>query len=106
MIIFDIKDSTGKTKSVEIPEGINLSLMEVLKASDYPVLATCEGMALCATCLVEVEMGVNKLNAPNDDELNMIDTLPIVTPLTRLSCQIKIDENINGAVFNFQKTLH
>jgi ferredoxin len=102
MIIFDVIDSTGEKKSVEIPEGITLSLMEVLKAADYPVLATCEGLALCATCVVEVELGMNKLNAPNDDELNMIDTLPIVTPLTRLSCQINIDENINGAVFKLK----
>jgi ferredoxin len=102
MIIFDVIDSTGKKKSVEIPEGINLSLMEVIRASDYPIMATCEGMALCATCIVEVEMGVDKLLLPNDSELAMLDSLPKVTSLTRLSCQINIDKNINGAVFNLQ----
>ncbi len=102
MILFDIIDSAGEKKSVEIPEGINLSLMEVLRAADYPVMATCEGFALCGTCIVEVEMGLEKLHAPNDSELGMLDSLPIVTPLTRLSCQINIDDNINGAVFILQ----
>ena len=102
MIIFDVIDSAGEIKSVEIPEGINLSLMEALRASDYPIMATCEGMALCGTCIVEVEMGVDKLHAPNDAELGMLDSLPIVTPVTRLSCQINIGENINGAVFNLK----
>lgn len=102
MIIFDVIDSAGEIKSVEIPEGINLSLMEVLRAADYPVMATCEGMALCGTCIVEVEMGLEKLHVPNYAELGMLDSLPIVTPLTRLSCQINIDENINGAVFILQ----
>ena len=102
MIIFDVIDNAGEIRSIEIPEGINLSLMEVLRASDYPIMATCEGMALCGTCIVEVEMGLEKLQAPNDAELGMLDSLPIVTPLTRLSCQINIDENINGAVFILQ----
>jgi len=102
MITFDVIDSAGEIKSVKIPEGINLSLMEALRASDYPVIATCAGMALCGTCIVEVEMGVEKLHSPNYAELGMLDSLPIVTPLTRLSCQINISKNINGAVFNLQ----
>jgi 2Fe-2S ferredoxin len=99
MIIFDVIDSEFETKSIEIPKGIKLSLMEVLRASEYPILATCEGMALCGTCIVEVEKGVEKLQLPNDAELDMLDSLPIVSSLTRLSCQINIDDTINGAVF-------
>ncbi len=54
MIRFTIEDRTGDRQELDIPEGINLSLMEVLKASDYNILATCGGMALCATCHVQV----------------------------------------------------
>jgi 2Fe-2S ferredoxin len=99
MIIFDVIDNGVEKKSIEIPKGIKLSLMEVLRASEYPILATCEGMALCGTCIVEVEKGVEKLQLPNDAELDMLDSLPIVTSLTRLSCQINIDDTINGAIF-------
>lgn len=99
MIIFDVIDNGVESKSIEIPKGIKLSLMEVLRASEYPILATCEGMALCGTCIVEVEKGVEKLPLPNDAELDMLDSLPIVSSLTRLSCQINIDDTINGAIF-------
>ena len=100
MITFDVIDKSGNTNKVEVPEEINLNLMEVLKASDYPILATCGGMALCATCQVEVSSGIEQLPAPTDIELDMLDQLPKATTTTRLACQIKIHENLNGAVFN------
>ena len=53
MITFQVEDNNGLVRLIEIPEGISLSLMEVLKASEYSIPATCGGMALCATCHVE-----------------------------------------------------
>ena len=100
MITFDVVDRLGNTQTVEVPEEINLNLMEVLKASEYPVLATCGGMALCATCQVEVKAGIEKIPSPSDVELDMLDQLPKATAFSRLACQIKIGENLNGAVFN------
>jgi ferredoxin len=100
MIAFEVVDGVGQVRTVEVPEEINLSLMEVLKASEYPILATCGGMALCATCQVEVVQGIDRLVTPSNAELEMLDQLPYVTPVSRLSCQIKIGENLNGAVFH------
>jgi ferredoxin len=100
MITFDVVDRSGNIQTVEVPEEINLNLMEVLKASEYPILATCGGMALCATCQVEVKEGIERLPSPNDVELDMLDQLPMATSISRLACQIKIGENLNGAVFN------
>ena len=102
MIAFEIEDSKGGVQKMEIPEGIPLSLMEVLKGSDYPILATCGGMALCATCRVEVERGAERLPEPSDLELDMLDTLPDASPLTRLSCQIKVDEALEGLLFRLK----
>ena len=99
MIIFDVVDRAGKTQTIEVPEEINLNLMEVLKASEYPVLATCGGMALCATCQVEVTLGIQNLSAPTEVELDMLDQLPKASSRSRLACQIKINEKLSGAVF-------
>jgi len=96
MITFEIRNN-DHSQVIEIPEGINLSLMEVLKASDYPVLATCGGMALCATCHVEIEKGSENLPAATDIELDMIDTLPDASDRSRLACQIRVNENLQGA---------
>ena len=92
-----VEDTSGNRQHIEIPTDINLNLMEVLKASEYPVLGTCGGMALCATCHVEVLEG-NHLNPPQDQELDMLDTLPAITAGSRLACQIPVRENIDGLV--------
>lgn len=102
MIKFDIEDREGNTQTLELPGDINLSLMEILKASEYPVLATCGGMALCATCHVDVIKGSERLGSPTEIELDMIDTLPDATSTSRLACQIRLNERMNGAVFQLK----
>lgn len=98
MIKFTVIDRNGSSKEVEVPEGINLNLMEVLKASEYEVLATCGGMALCATCLVDVKQGINQLSEPQDAELDILDTLPVVIETNRLACQLRVDEQLEGII--------
>ncbi len=102
MIRFTIEDRTGDRQDLDIPEGINLSLMEVLKASDYNILATCGGMALCATCHVQVLQGLEQLPDSNDAELDMLDTLPDADTDSRLACQLRVDETMEGAVFRIR----
>lgn len=102
MINIIIEDRNGEQKPVEIPEEINLNLMEVLKASDYNILATCGGMALCATCHVQVLKGLDDLPAPSDEEMDMLDTLPDAGFDSRLACQIRMNENLNGMVFRIR----
>ena len=102
MINITVEDRNGERRNVEIPEGINLSLMEVLKASEYNILATCGGMALCATCHVEVLEGGENLNPLNDAELDMLDTLPDANQKSRLACQLKINKSMNGTVFKIR----
>lgn len=99
MIHFTIEDRDGSRKNLEVPAGIGLSLMEVLKASDYAILATCGGMALCATCHVEVIEGTSRLSPVSDAELDILDTLPAATDKSRLACQLRIDNSLEGCVF-------
>jgi 2Fe-2S ferredoxin len=93
-----VEDLAGNRQHLEIPTEINLNLMEVLKASEYPVLGTCGGMALCATCHIEILEGGDQLTPPHDQELDMLDTLPELTDHSRLACQIPVQENIDGLV--------
>ncbi|RCR67265.1 2Fe-2S iron-sulfur cluster-binding protein [Larkinella punicea] len=102
MIHFTIEDQTGGQQPIEIPEGISLSLMEVLKASEYPILATCGGMALCATCHVAVLEGADRLPPVNDAEGDLLDTLPDADSDSRLACQLRVDETMDGAVFRLR----
>ncbi|MDP9078004.1 MAG: 2Fe-2S iron-sulfur cluster-binding protein [Bacteroidota bacterium] len=99
MINLTIEDRDGSRRPVEIPEDISLSLMEVLKATDHQILATCGGMALCATCHVQVVEGPEKYFHPSDQELDLLDTLPDAAYDSRLACQLRISEDMDGMVF-------
>lgn len=102
MINIIVEDRDGVQQPVEIPEEVSLSLMEVLKAAEYEVLATCGGMALCATCHVQVLEGLELLPPPADAEMDMLDTLPDAGIDSRLACQIRMNENLNGMIFRIR----
>lgn len=102
MIQVTIEDRNGERQALEIPEGISLSLMELLKASEYHVLATCGGMALCATCHVEVLEGGQALPPVSDAELDILDTLPDASSKSRLACQLRVDASLNDTIFRIR----
>lgn len=94
VVTIRVEEENGNIASLEAPTDMALNLMEVLKGSGYPVLATCGGMALCATCHVQVKEGFDQVGEPaTDDEWAMLDTLYNLTDESRLACQIKIDDN-------------
>lgn len=101
LVKFSVEDLNGQTWEFEAPTDMSLSLMEVMKGEGVPVLATCGGMALCATCHVEVLHTDEKLPEPGNNELDMLDTLPDARPNSRLSCQIRISHALQGARFRF-----
>ena len=91
-----VENPDGTNTPLEAPTDMNLSLMEFLKGNEYDILATCGGMALCATCHVSVTKGFETLAPISDDEYAMLDTLPNITDTSRLSCQIKLNNEIDG----------
>ncbi len=102
MITLLIEDREGNRGPVEIPEGISLSLMEVLKASEHNILATCGGLALCATCHVQVIEGPEEYFHASDIELDLLDTLPDGGNHSRLACQLRISEDMDGMIFRIK----
>lgn len=95
-IKINIQNPDQSITTIEAPTDMGLSLMEFLKGNDYDILATCGGMALCATCHVSVINGFEHLNEISDDEYAMLDTLPNITDTSRLGCQLKLADNMNN----------
>src|SRR5579884_2536630 len=93
-----VENPDNSRTELQAPTDMGLSLMEFLKASEYDILATCGGMALCATCHVSVIEGFDALPPISDDEYAMLDTLPNITDTSRLSCQIKLSDQADGIV--------
>ena len=105
IIPLSIEDRDGTIQAVEVPTDVNLRLKKLIKASGYEVLATCGGMALCATCHVQVKAGAESLTAPQDQELDMLDTLPDADDDSRLACQIRLTNANNGLAIKLKGAL-
>ena len=96
-ITITVIDRDGKSHELLAPTDMGMSLMELCKSYELPVLGTCGGMALCASCQVYVE-SEQDLPEPTDDELDMLDTSPVYMDNSRLGCQLKLTEDMDGLV--------
>lgn len=90
-----ITDRHQQTHHIEVPDDIDLSIMELSRANELPVEGTCGGMALCASCHVYINSS-HELSVPSEDELIMLDQAFFVEPNSRLGCQIKINPDLDG----------
>ena len=95
IIKIKVTDREGQVHDLEAPTDMNLNLMEVLKSYELPVEGTCGGMALCASCHCYVE-SEHELKEQSEDEEDMLDQAFFVEDNSRLSCQIRIQEELDG----------
>lgn len=102
MIKITIENDLGERQALEVPTDMGFNLMEVLKAYEYDIQATCGGMALCATCHIEVLEGMDKLPESNDTELSTLDTLPDAGNKSRLACQLRPSDDMDGLVIRLK----
>ncbi len=92
-VIFVLKD--GVEKIIDAP--IGLSVLEVAHKHDVDLEGACEGSLACSTCHVVVDKEFyDKLTPPSEDEEDMLDLAFGLTPTSRLGCQIKITEELDG----------
>ena len=92
------KDFNGNSKTIEVDKG--LSVMEGAIQNDIPGIdADCGGSMACATCHVYIEQQwLSKLPKAEDAEIDMIDMAFEPKNNSRLSCQLIVDENLDGLV--------
>ena len=95
VINLTVIDREGGEHNLEAPTDMNLNLMEVCKSYELPVEGTCGGMALCASCHVYVHTD-HELHEASDDEEDMLDQAFFVEDNSRLGCQIKMSEDLEG----------
>lgn len=97
MIKVNIIDREGKKHELDAPTDMNMNIMEICKSYELPVEGTCGGMALCASCQVYLESDTH-LPEQSDAELAMLDQAFHVKNNSRLGCQIRITEEIDGII--------
>lgn len=90
-------DREGVEHVLEAPTDISMNLMELCKAYELPVKGTCGGMALCSTCHVYV-LSDTELPEMQPAEEEMLDQAFFVEKNSRLGCQIKLSDALEGLV--------
>tara|TARA_Y100001958_G_C21198483_1_gene525435 strand:- start:15 stop:338 length:324 start_codon:yes stop_codon:yes gene_type:complete len=88
-------DRTGVEHKLIAPVDFNLNLMELIKSYEFPVEATCGGMALCASCQCYVNSDHQLPEILENEEAMLAEALN-VKKNSRLSCQILINERLDG----------
>ena len=96
MIKLTYTDSTGKARTVEAQAGA--TVMETALRNAIPGIdAECGGACACATCHVYVAPEwIDIVGKASPMEEDMLDFAFDVRPTSRLSCQIKVTEALDG----------
>ena len=91
-------DASGQSRSVEAQVGS--TVMETALRNSIPgIEAECGGACACATCHVYVaEEWMPAVGKASQMEEDMLDFAFEVRPTSRLSCQIKVSEALDGLV--------
>lgn len=93
-VTFIERDGTTHVVDAEI----GTTLMEAARGGNVAgIVAECVGACACATCQVLIaDAWWDKVGAPSEDEAAMLEFAENVQPNSRLSCQIKVSEVLDG----------
>jgi ferredoxin, 2Fe-2S len=95
-ITFIEHDGTVHTVEADIGS----TVMETGLANNVTsIVAECGGSCTCATCLVHVDEAWSPIvGPPSAEEEEMLDSAFEVKPTSRLSCQIKVTQELDGLI--------
>jgi len=86
----------GKVRT-EVEAPLGLSVLEIAHRNDIDLEGACEGSLACSTCHVIVHSGwFDQLGDPSEEEEDMLDLAFGLTHTSRLGCQIKMTEELDG----------
>lgn len=71
------------------------SLCEALLEADVEIEHACAMSCACTTCHVVVRKGFDALEPSSDDEDDLLDMAWGLTPQSRLSCQVALEDGVD-----------
>ena len=93
-----VTDRDGGEHTFDVDNGTQL--MEVLRDEDLDVEGTCGGICSCGTCHIYLAADwVGKVPPVGEDEEMMLEAIGEVVEVnerSRLSCQIELDDSMDG----------
>lgn len=102
-LIFIEPDGTRHSRQAQVGQ----TVMEVATASGVPgILGDCGGSCACATCHVHVSQDWrDRLQGPEAFELDMLEIVEDRSETSRLGCQIRLQEGMEGLTLHLSSTL-
>jgi 2Fe-2S ferredoxin len=100
-------EAGGKIHAVEAESGI--SAMEAAVRNSVPGIdGDCGGAAACATCHVHVDPSWIARTGPARDgmEKEMLEFAEDVGEMSRLACQIKLTDDLDGLILKLPEKQH
>lgn len=98
MVTITYIEASGNKRTVQGEVGATV-METAIKNGVQGIEAECGGACSCATCHVYVdEAWKEKTGEPSPMEEDMLDFAFEVKPTSRLSCQIKVREDLEGLV--------
>jgi 2Fe-2S ferredoxin len=99
-------DAAGAQRTVEAKNG--MTVMETAVKNNIPGIdADCGGACACATCHVYVKAEyLDRVGKPSAMEQSMLDFAENVKENSRLSCQIKISDDLEGLSVTTPESQH
>ncbi|MHB1206860.1 MAG: 2Fe-2S iron-sulfur cluster-binding protein [Rhodospirillaceae bacterium] len=83
--------------TMEVAGKAGVSVMESLRLAGVPIRAECGGAMACATCHVHVDPEwLAKVGKAGDEEMDLLDMSDYRTETSRLCCQIKVRDDLDG----------
>lgn len=96
MIRVTYRAENGEEYIAEAAPG--MTIMEAALSAGVPeILGLCGGICSCATCHVHVDPEwMAKLIPADDEEGAMLEAIDHKAPTSRLGCQVKLDDSLDG----------
>ncbi len=85
---------------VDAPTDMNMNVMELVRVYELApegTIGVCGGMAMCASCQCYV-LSDHSLPQPSDEEEAMLSEAFFVKGNSRLGCQLRLSQELDGLV--------
>lgn len=73
-------------------DGRPASILDVLLGHGIHLDHACGGNCACTTCHVIVKRGIERLSEAEEEEEDLLDKAPGLTPTSRLGCQAVVED--------------
>lgn len=95
-----IIDRHREKHEVDAPTDMNMNVMELVRVYELApegTIGVCGGMAMCASCQCYV-LSDHTLPLPSDEEEAMLSEAFFVQGNSRLGCQLRLTQELDGLV--------